>query len=286
MTEMDLDDTFGNVEKSRPVGLVVSNQTGVKLEHMLSLTEWPTDPIPKMCRIILNRLEQDNYQDDVNSDDSRLTPCSIKATTVIHERKSMQVYRILWMTTQQCFKPSVISNLLCISRQKVYDTLRKARNEQKRMKRRTNLSWVIPHPSRGDAIQKAQAFVKENAHNFFSWEDVRRDIGTIYGNSGYPSTSTVRSILKRDWGLSFKKVNLRYKPKWTRQDLAVKTRHVWLMTWMMTNGWKTVHIDEFNISSTSINCMLGHRKEAKITDSHESEEIKLTEFWLLVRLVQ
>ena len=32
--------------------------------------------------------------------------------------------------------------------------------------------------------------------------------------------------------------------------------------------------------------MFGHREGAKIIDSHESEEIKLTEFWLLVRLVQ
>ena len=137
---MDSDDALGDAEKSLLVRLVVSNQTGVKLEQLLSLTEWPTDPISHMCRLILNRLGQDNDQDDVNYDDSRWTPCSNKATTVKQDRKSMQVYRILWMATQQCFKPCVISNLLYISRQKVYDTLRKVRNKQKRVKRSTNLS--------------------------------------------------------------------------------------------------------------------------------------------------
>ena len=125
---MDSDDASGDAEKSLPAGIIVSNQTGVKLEYVLSLTDWPTDPIPKMCIVILNCLGQDNDQDDVNSNDNRWTPCSNKTTTVLQDRKSMQVYRILWMAIQQCFKSSVISNLLCISKQKVYDTLRKARN--------------------------------------------------------------------------------------------------------------------------------------------------------------
>ena len=184
MTEIDSEDALRDEEKSWLVGIVVSNQTGVKLEQLLRLTEWWADPISKMCRVILSRLGKDNEQNDMNSDDIRWAFCSDKATTVLQNRKSMQVYRILWMTTQQCFKPSVISNLLCISRQKVYDTLIKARNEQKRMKRTRTCPEQILIQAKVMLYKKVQAFIKENAHNLFSKEDVRRDIGTVLATMG------------------------------------------------------------------------------------------------------
>ena len=249
---MDPDEGLGDIENRPPAGLIVSNRIDVKLEQLLNLINWPTDPISKICRVILSNLDDNNVQDDGGLDDSRRTPELDKSFVVPQDKKSLQSYRILWMATQQCLKPSVISNLLCISRQRVYDTLRKARNTQKRINHNTSRNWMSPHRSKDDVIQKVRTFVEENVHNFFSCADVRRNIGVNPGRSGYPSTSTVRSILKRECHLSFKKVNLRFKPKWTSEDLAIKTRHVWLMTWLLENRWTTIHIDEFNISSTSI----------------------------------
>ena len=100
-------------------------------------------------------------QDDGGLDDNRQTPELDKSFVVPQDKKSLQSYRILWMIKQHCLKPSVISNLLCISRQRVYDILRKARNTQKRISHNTSRNWMSLHRIKDDVIHKVRIFVEK-----------------------------------------------------------------------------------------------------------------------------
>ena len=58
--------------------------------------------------------------------------------------------------------------------------------------------------------------------------------------------------MKNDLSLTFKKVNVRFKEKWSSGDMMMKTKYVWIFNNIFDQVRKPCYIDEFNVSNSSI----------------------------------
>ena len=63
---------------------------------------------------------------------------------------------------------------------------------------------------------------------------------------------SIRNWMKSDFMLSFKKVNIRFKPTWTSEDLIAKLKYLWILRFLSINNYHITYMDEFGICDSSI----------------------------------
>ena len=137
-------------------------------------------------------------------------------------------------------------------RERVYNIFRKIKNDM-----RMHNVWKIAsicdeNKKKTEIVEKLRDFVRDNAHPFCTVNDARDFLTGGTEDDRYPSRLIVWQILKKEWGLSFKKVNLRFKQRWEPKDLMMKARHVWACLWLFKNNWDLIHVDEFKVTDTRV----------------------------------
>ena len=95
-------------------------------------------------------------------------------------------------------------------------------------------------------------FIRSNIHKFYTSADVKKYVSNVHGPSKYPSWRTIRLWMTEEFGMTFRKVNLRYWEPWTKSNLIVKVKFLWVYCNFRINKIRMTFIDEFNISETTI----------------------------------
>ena len=153
---------------------------------------------------------------------------------------------------KQAEKPRRIASLLGITRDKVYSLRGKLKKKAKKSAVQTFRITSQQEIRKTAAIEIIRDFICEHAHKFYTASDVKRCQcnSKIIGKT--PSLTTIRNWMKADLKLAFKKVNLRFKTKWSPADLITKLKYLWIFQSLINKGFSIIYIDELNVSSTSI----------------------------------
>ena len=149
-------------------------------------------------------------------------------------------------------KPKEVAKYLKIGRERVYNIFRKMKKEMRMHNIWKIASRSVENKNKAELVEKLKDFVRDNAHSFYTVNDARDYLTGGTEDDRYPSRSTVRQMLKKEWGLSFKKENVRFKQRWEPEDLMMKARHIWACLWLFENNWALIHVDEFNVTDTSV----------------------------------
>ena len=162
------------------------------------------------------------------------------------------IIRVPLRIFKEAEKPRRIASRLGISRDKVYNLRRELKRKAKSNETQTLRMTDQQEIRKAAAIEFIKDFIREHAHRFYTASDVRRCLLDSEVIDKIPSLTTIRNWMKTHLKLAFKKVNLRFKAKWSTADLIVKLKYLWIFRSLKDRGCNIVYIDEFNISSTSI----------------------------------
>ena len=102
------------------------------------------------------------------------------------------------------------------------------------------------------AMALMQKFTQEHVHIFFTAIDVQHYLRKSNKIDKIPSLCSIRNWMKSDFMLSFKKVNIRFKPTWTSEDLIAKLKYLWILKFLSINNYHITYMDEFGICDSSI----------------------------------
>ena len=127
---------------------------------------------------------------------------------------------------KQAEKPRRIASLLGITRDKVYSLRRKLKKKAKKSAVQTLRMTSQQEIRKTAAIETMRDFIREHAHKFYTASDVRRCLCNSKTIRKTPSLTTIRNLMKADLKLAFKKVNLRFKAKWSPADLITKLKYL------------------------------------------------------------
>ena len=149
-------------------------------------------------------------------------------------------------------KPKRIASRLGVSLERIYALRRRLKRETLN---KNKLHSQLPNKwktRKQTAMVLIQKFIQEHAHKFFTTFDVRHYLEQSNKIDDTPSLCTIRNWMKNDFMLSFKKVNIRFKPTWTSEDLITKLKYLWIFRFLSENIYHITYMDEFCICDSSI----------------------------------
>ena len=245
-------------------GLIKMKSGNIKLEKLLDDLSWPVLSTSEISAKIIMEFFSKSGQD--MSEEISMEQDYLDETMNDHEEEKDEVVLncVLTETIINRIPPRVIALNLGITRSKVYSIRRELARKIKLKK--TGIHKYSRHLNfiKVNAISVMKKFWEENKHIFFSVADVRKQIADSKVDSHIPSLSTVRRWIIKDMGLSFKKVNIRYKEAITQADLLVKLKCIWI-----TGRWPEL-VEPWCILTSSTcqadqsNAIIGRRRVSKI----------------------
>ena len=181
-------------------------------------------------------IQEESKQRNAKKDDLEI----LKNKARIKKDNEMQMRVFIWaMETEGKLKE--VAKYLKIDRERMYNIFRKMKKEMRMHNVWKIASRSVENKKKAELVEKLKDFVRDNAHSFYTVNDARDYLTGGTEDNRYPSRSTVQQMLKKEWGLSFKKVNVRFKQRWEPEDL-MKARHIWACLWLFENNWALIHV--------------------------------------------
>ena len=203
--------------ENRPItGLIKSSKMDSESLQFLESTNWSTDVVSKICLVLKEKLEEECKScwrevpsKDVNDNYDMWTQQKR------HKIEDKENRVMIWLTGTR-LPPRVIARKLKVSRDTIYKAARK-------MSKTPETSFSAGKPRRGELLKSKskwieimREFVHENIHRFYTSLDVRDHLSSNCALLSCPSITTIRTWMKSDLKLSYVKVNVRFKDKWSR----------------------------------------------------------------------
>ena len=226
-------------------GLLRINKNSRKLTDLLIELEWPNSPVLVIAQLILQALPWCQKVTEESGGDHH---------GHIHKSSQQAIGKIkVSISAIRAFqKPRIIAFTLSISRELVYSLRRELRR-----KARASMSFIQNAPSnhklrKAIALEIISEFSRGNIHKFYTASDVKHKLESSSMPNWTLSLPTIRRWMNQDLGLSFKKVNIRYKKGWTPDDIIIKLKFLWIFCWLVNEGYHLIYTDQFHIQDSTI----------------------------------
>ena len=175
-----------------------------------------------------------------------------KTINIYQNSRQEHGFKVLSTFTGKQMKPSALARILGVERQMMY----RIKREIKRRLRNPKIdpTWLKSKNEidKQYLLMLIEDFCSANKHIFYKAEDVKKHVEEFKGNVAGPSLSSIKRYMKNDLSLTFKKVNVRFKEKWSSSDMMMKTKYAWIFNNIFDQVRKPCYIDEFNVSNSSI----------------------------------
>ena len=269
--KMDVDQNNGEV--LLPIGLIRINTSSKILSNLLDSISWPLEAPAELWEQIIrckskwrDRLGHQPYLELYEDKDKLMHEMQAIDNGIKEDdrqliRKPMNIYcnsrkehglKVLSAFIGKQMKPNTIAKILGVERQMVYRINRVIKRQLKLPKNRTISIDKQKENNKQNLLILIEDFCSLNKHTFYKAEDVKKHIEESKETAEWPSLSSIKRYMKNDLLLTFKKVNVRFKEKWSSSDVVIKTKFMWIFNNIFGQIRKPWYIDEFNISNSSI----------------------------------